>query len=160
MDPHLTRKQTIGIGTGNGEGCTLESRLFTFLVVEHLGFPTLLLGPAQIHSEQHLRPILGFRSSRTGVDTHNRVFRVVFSPKELLDLRGIDLLLQLLQMFLKIFRNRLPLLRPLDESADFFFASVEMMDQVHIVLKVTSFSGQLLPLGGIGPNGRIGQLLF
>ena len=103
---------------------------------------------------------MGFRSSRPRVDAHDRVLRVVFSPKELLDLGGLDILAQFFQMFLEIFRDRLTLLGPLDESADFLLAAVEMIDEVQIVLEATSFSGKLLSLGGVGPNSGIGQFLL
>lgn len=94
------------------------------------------------------------------MDAHDRVLRVVFSPKELLDLGGLDILAQFFQMFLEIFRDRLTLLGPLDESADFLLAAVEMIDEVQIVLEATSFSGKLLSLGGVGPNSGIGQFLL
>src|SRR5262249_430787 len=39
------------------------------------------LGPFLVHAQEHLRPILGFRTPSAGIDTDNRISRVGFFGK-------------------------------------------------------------------------------
>src|SRR5207237_8845059 len=51
------------------------------LSVKH-SLKALKLSPPAIHSEQHLSPILRFSSSCPGMDSHDRVPRIIFTGKQ------------------------------------------------------------------------------
>ena len=50
----------------------------------------MALGPAQVHAEQHVGPVLGLRSSRTRVKGDDGVALVVFASEERADLEVLD----------------------------------------------------------------------
>src|SRR5690606_14672529 len=51
----------------------LDARFLALQAVEKFDPEALLLPPAAVHAQEHLRPVLRFRSSRTGVDGHDRI---------------------------------------------------------------------------------------
>jgi hypothetical protein len=90
------------------------------------------------------------------MNTHDGVLGVVLPAEQFLDLGGLDVLLQLPEMRLEIFGDRLALLGPFDEGADLLLAVVEMLDEIEVVLEAAPLSGKCLALCGIGPNTGIG----
>ena len=130
MDTDLARQQAIGIRTAEREGRTLDPGLVALLVVQHLGLETLLFGPSEIHSEEHLRPILGLGSPRSGVNRDDGVLRVVLPAEELLDFRRLDLPLQLVQVALQVVGNGLPFLGPFNERPNLFLPVVEVLNEI------------------------------
>ena len=91
VDAHLRAQIAVCVWTCDRESGTFEPSLFPFLVVDHLGFETAALRPAQIHAQQHLRPVLRFGAARTRVDADDGVRGVVLSAEELLKLGGFRL---------------------------------------------------------------------
>jgi len=130
MDTDLTRQQAIGMRTAEREGRALDPGLVALLVVKHLGLETLLFGPSEIHSEEHLRPILRLGSPRSGVNRDDGVLRVVLPAEELLDFRRLDLLLQLVQVALQVVRNGLPFFGPFNERPNLFLPVVEVLNEI------------------------------
>ena len=51
------------------------------LVVEHLGLPALAFAVAQVHAQQHVRPVLALRAAGAGVDRDDRVRTVVLAAQ-------------------------------------------------------------------------------
>ena len=69
----------VSIVAFDAEGCTLDARFVAGLHVEDSQFITVPFGPAGIHANQHLRPVLGFRSAGTGVEGNEGVAVVVLT---------------------------------------------------------------------------------
>jgi hypothetical protein len=63
----------ICIGAIDLQRAVLDPCLFPVGRIENLGPETRLPGPLHIHSQQHLRPILGIDSTFTGMDDQNCV---------------------------------------------------------------------------------------
>jgi hypothetical protein len=61
------------------EGRRLQPRLFAGLVVVEHGFKPLALGPAQIHAQQHIRPVLGLSAAGSGMNGDDGVACVIFA---------------------------------------------------------------------------------
>jgi hypothetical protein len=76
MDAALAGQLAEGVLAGDGEGGRLDARLFAVLVVVHLGFEALLLGPAQVHAHQHLGPVLALGAARAGMHGDDGVQRI------------------------------------------------------------------------------------
>src|SRR6185503_12705620 len=75
-------EQSVGVFAFDSECHTLQSGFLTWLILEHFGFETTLLGPLEIHAEQHLSPVLGFSSTRARVDRTNRVTTIVIAGEQ------------------------------------------------------------------------------
>ncbi len=64
------------------ESHRFDAGAFAFQAVGNHGVQTLALGPAQVHAQQHLRPILAFGAARAWVDDHHGVAPVVFAGEQ------------------------------------------------------------------------------
>jgi len=64
------------------------------------------------------------------VNRDDGVLRVVLPTEKLLDFRGLDFLLQLVQVLLQIVGNGLPFLGPLNERSNLFLTIVEMLNEI------------------------------
>ena len=71
----------IGIRAINFHGDTLDAGFFAISHVGDGGLEAAPLGPAQIHAQQDLRPILGFRATRTSMDTKDGGIGIMFPAK-------------------------------------------------------------------------------
>jgi hypothetical protein len=94
------------------------------------------------------------------MNAHDGVGLVVLSREELLELGLSDLPLPLVEVALQILFDSLSLARPFDERARLFLAMTELVDDVDLGLEVAPLAGELLPFRGIGPDARVGELLF
>jgi hypothetical protein len=70
-----------GVVAADAEARTVDPCLVPLLVVDHLGLVPAPLRPAQVHAEQHLRPVLRVVAAGAGVDAHDRV-GVIDRPRE------------------------------------------------------------------------------
>ena len=59
--------------------------------VEHLGAEAAALGPAQVHAQQHLRPVLRLGAAGARVDGEDGVAVVVLAAEHQLELELVDL---------------------------------------------------------------------
>src|ERR1043165_4535655 len=78
----LTGEQTKGIIPADTEGCGLDARFFTRLIVVERGAETLTLRPAQIHAHEHLRPVLRLRAACAGMNSDDGVARIVVTTEQ------------------------------------------------------------------------------
>ena len=75
-DPHqpvhtaFSLEIAVGVLPADRKGGALDSRLFTLEAIQQLRRKSVLLGPAQVHAEQHLRPILRLRATGSRVNRH------------------------------------------------------------------------------------------
>ena len=82
----LAAQVTIGVGAGNLDRGALDAGLFALHHIEDIGGEAAALRPAEVHAQEHLRPVLRFRPARTGVDREDGVAGVVFSGELKLEL--------------------------------------------------------------------------
>ena len=80
----------------------LVSGLFTGLVIEHLSLELVTLAPAQIHTQQHLGPILRVGSAGARVDCDDGVERVVFAAEQHPRLALLDLFPEAFERFTQL----------------------------------------------------------
>lgn len=76
----------------------LDPGFLASLVVKYLGFESLPFGVPKVHSQNHLRPVLGFSSAGSRMDRKDGVFGVILSRKQRLDLEILDLTAKLPQL--------------------------------------------------------------
>ena len=77
-DPHqpvhaaLALQPAVGPSAIDREGHALQPRLFALGLVQDLGLEAGAIGPAQIHAQQHLGPVLRLGAAGSGMDRYDR----------------------------------------------------------------------------------------
>ncbi len=88
------------------------------LQVDDLALEAAALGPAQVHPEQHLGPVLGLGAAGAGMDGDDRVLPIVLAAEHLLDFAGVDLSGQLVEGAAEIVGDGLSRFGPFDEHGE------------------------------------------
>ena len=86
------------------------------LEVDELALEAAALGPAQVHAQQHLGPVLRLGAAGAGVNRDDRVLAVVLAAEHLLGLAGVDLRRQLVERAPEVVGDRLPRFGPFDQD--------------------------------------------
>src|SRR5579875_680269 len=69
----------IGIATADLNGRALDTGLFTLAIVIDLRAEFMAFGPAQVHAQEHLGPVLGVHTAAACVNAHNSVALIMLS---------------------------------------------------------------------------------
>ena len=91
VDAGLGRHQAVGVVAGDGDRGALDAGLVARLVVDDLALEAAALGPAQVHAQQHLRPVLRLGAAGARVDGDDGVLLVVLAAEHLPGLGRVDL---------------------------------------------------------------------
>src|SRR5919108_2671935 len=94
VDTSFSLQDPVGVLALRGEGGGLEPGLLAGARLEQLGLKASALRPAEVHAQQHLRPVLGVGPARARVDRDDRVTRVVLAGEECVLLEPVELLAQ------------------------------------------------------------------
>ena len=78
----------------DGERRRLDAVLLARARLEHLGLEAAVGGPAQVHAQQDLGPVLRVGAARVGLDRHDRVAGVVLAGEERVLLQPLELAAQ------------------------------------------------------------------
>src|SRR5262249_24438085 len=114
----LAREQPISVIALNTEAGRLDSGLFTGLIIEHLGLELVTFAAAQIHSQQHLGPILRVSSARPRVDRDYGFEQIVIAADPLPRLALLDLLREAFKRFTQLARRSLVISREFKQHCD------------------------------------------
>ncbi len=79
VHPALGPQVAVGVAAGDLHSNALDAGLLARSHVQDGGAAAALLGPAQVHAQQHLRPVLGVGAARAGVDGQDGVPAVVLA---------------------------------------------------------------------------------
>lgn len=91
MDAALGFHVAVGIGSFEAERRQADARAFAFGDVFDLDLEAAAVGPARVHPEKHIGPIVGFRPAGAGLDGHDGIGFVVRTREEGRDLDVGDL---------------------------------------------------------------------
>ena len=150
VDAHLGAQIAIGEGAAGGERRAIDARLVAGLVVDHLRLEAAPLAPAQIHAQQHGRPIFRFGAAGARVDAHDRV-GVGGGPRQhALELGPARAIGQRLPLPFDLLHDRLVALG---------FAEIEQLDRVGNLAGEARDRAQRLLYGGALAQQRLGLLL-
>jgi len=78
----LRLQDAVGVLALDRERRGLEAGLLAGARLEQIGLEAAVGGPAEVHAQQHLRPVLGVGPARAGVDRHDCVAAVVLAVEE------------------------------------------------------------------------------
>ena len=68
VDATLALEVSVGHRAANGNHRAVDSRLFVVLAVEQFGLVLVVLGPIEIHPQEHLGPVVGVGPAVSSVD--------------------------------------------------------------------------------------------
>src|SRR4051794_6154712 len=136
----LGRVQAVGVLAADPERRGLYARLLPRAGLEQLDAETTLLGPAHLHAQHHLRPVLGVGPARAGVDGDQRVARVVVTREQACELERRESVLDRGEVRLELVGDRLVLGGQLDQA-------LEVLDLAHERLEFFDATGQPGMLG-------------
>src|SRR5579863_6076227 len=71
----------IGIASCHLNRDTFQARFFTLAVVVNLCAELMSFGPTQVHTQQHLRPVLRVNAAAASMNTENSITFVVFATQ-------------------------------------------------------------------------------
>src|SRR5579875_431613 len=97
MRANLRAEVAVGVAPANLDGNALYPRFLTLVVLINLGTEFVAFGPAQVHTQQHLGPILRIYTTAARVNTHDRVACIVFTVEHERELQLLDILLDIPQ---------------------------------------------------------------
>ena len=160
VHPFFRLQIAIGVFSFDGKSGTLDARFIARLHVHDGNVEPVLFCPARIHADQHLRPVLGFRSAGTGMEGQDSIARIVFARKEQQHFPLFD-----------VFQQGMVLLFDFIGQARFLFLDchIKEIEQVctlcfqlfmtfYFCLQERCFLGNLLCFIGITPKIRITHL--
>ena len=81
----LTLEEAVGVGALDFDGRGLDARHVTFLTVDEFHGEVVALGPAHVHTQEHLGPVAAFGATRAGVDVQDRVEGVLLVAHHVLE---------------------------------------------------------------------------
>ncbi len=135
-------------------------RLVAILVVVHLGLVTLLLGPAQIHAEEHFGPVLALGAAGAGMNGNDGIERVGLAGEHGARFEFLAEGSQRLDIALQVDDHVFAFACQLEVGFDVAGAAHQFLVVGHQRLEALAIAHQRLRGGGIVPHRRIGKLLF
>src|SRR5215218_573180 len=154
MHTALGGQESEGILTGDGEGGALYACFLPFCVLDHLEPEAPTLGPALVHTRQHLGPVLRIHPARARVYGEYGVALVVLAGKEPGDLLLLEHPLDPPELFPDLREQLSVLLGELEEFLrirEALFEPVEKLDPASHPREARRYRPGLL---GIVPETR------
>ena len=105
VDAALGLEEAVRVLALRGQRRRLQSRLLPRARLDELGLEATVGGPAQVHPQQHLGPVLRVRSAGAGVDRDDGVAAVVLAVEERVLLEPLELAAKRLQLGLDVGRE-------------------------------------------------------
>ena len=160
MNSDFTGQIPIGILAVDDERRGFNSRFFARLLVVHFRLEPLKLGPAQVHAQQDLRPVLRLGAARARMDRHDGVARIVVAGEQCLGFDAVDQFVQAIQVALQFGVDVFAFTGEIKIGADIIGAARQVAFQGQHVLQTLALTHHLLRSRRIRPEVRIGRLLF
>ncbi len=142
--------------------CALDARDFAGALVGHGDGEPARLGPAQVHAQQHLRPVLRLRAAGAGLDVEESAARVHLAREHARELELADAFLELRRVLHDFRKSRFVAFR-LDERQEFRGigeAAAQLVEFGDGGFEPRAFSPQRLRLGRRVPDRRIRELVI
>jgi hypothetical protein len=70
---------TVSVLAGDREGGTFDAGFIPRLKIDKISLVTAAFNPSGVHAKQHFRPILGFRTTGTGIYGQDGILAVIFT---------------------------------------------------------------------------------
>jgi hypothetical protein len=160
MHPGLGGHQPERVLAVECDRSAFDPRFFARLIVQHFALEPAALCPFQVHLEQHFRPVLRFGAAGAGMNGDDGVGAVVLTTQHLLDLGGLDLVLQGVERTLEIGSDVFAALGPFEKNAEIVELSDERVAQLDLFAQAAATLEGLLSFGLVGPEIGSGDALL
>ena len=140
----------IGVVALDVNGGALDARHFTFHQLDNLGLEATALSPAQVHTQQHIGPVLGFGATGTSLDIEVGVVGVHFTGEHAAEFELFELFIKALKIGLDLGNGAFVLFfcGNIQQAFGVFQAGGEVIDGLDYQLKIRAlFAQRLRPLG-------------
>jgi hypothetical protein len=142
------------------QGCTFDAGDFASGQLHDGGVEAALVGPAQVHAQQHVGPILGLGTARAGLDIQVGIVRVHFTAEHAAKFHFLEDIAQALDFggnvidrcLIFFFGGHLQQIAGIDQTA------VEVVERVDDQRQGGAFAAQILRVLGVIPDVRVFQL--
>ena len=158
VDSRFHPQAAVGVVALDLERRSLDSRLLGGLAVEELDGEPPAPGPADIHPEQHLRPVLSVGPSGARIDGHDRVFGVVFAGKQPPEFELVELAFKAVEVLAEVVGDVFALAGPLGEGLDLVERPLEGRAPLQFGKHGGPPPGERLPVARRRPDAGIAQL--
>ncbi len=105
VDAALGLEEPVGVLALRGQRRRLEACFLPGARLDELGLETAVGGPAQVHAQQHLGPVLRVGAARAGVNRDDSVAGVVLAVEQRVLLEPLELAAERLQLGLDVGRE-------------------------------------------------------
>ena len=156
----LGHQQTVGIEPFDSDSDRLYPSFLAGLVVNQFCTVAVLLCPAEVHAQQHLSPVLRFRSAGTRMDGEESVALGVLAAQQRGGFDAAQLVIQPLELLLDVFRDILSFTGKLKKCLQIFDGLFQLPIQLDVILKLLATLQNRLRLSLIIPETRINNLSF
>ena len=116
-------------------------------------------GPADVHAQEHLGPVLGVGPAGARIDGDDRVLGVVFAGEQPPEFELVELALEAVEVLAEILRDVLTLANPFSERLDLFHRPLEGGAPLQLGKHARPAPGQRLAVPRSRPHRRIAQAL-
>ncbi|MGY3659117.1 hypothetical protein ACVJ19_005780 [Bradyrhizobium sp. USDA 376] len=139
---------------GDLDGRRLDAGFFALGLFEVLDLEAVRFGPARVHAQEHLRPVLALGAAGAGMDFEIGIEAVGLARQQRLELAACDFLLQVLQRSFGFGNDAVIALglAELDHADIVFELLLDLADARERILKRGALLHQLLGLLGIVPE--------
>jgi hypothetical protein len=127
----LRAEEAVGVLARRAERRGLDAGLLPRAGLEQVDLEAALLGPAHLHPQHHLRPVLGVRAARAGVDGDERVAAVVLAREQALLLELDEALLEGRELVVELGRDVGVLGEQLGERVELLDPRLEVAERLH-----------------------------
>jgi hypothetical protein len=94
VDATLCLQRSVRVLSLDRDRGRLQAGLLARARLQHFRAEPAIGGPAEVHPQQHVRPVLSVRPARPGVDLENRVTGVVLTVEERVFLQASEFALE------------------------------------------------------------------
>ncbi len=142
------------------DGGGFDAGLFALGLFEIFDLEAVFFGPARVHAQQHLRPVLAFGAARAGMDGDDGALGVVRSGEQHLRFDLRQPLREVLDFLREVGENVLAFARQLEERVEIGGAGRQLGFLFERFLEALAFLVDLLAVFGLAPEIGRRNLLF
>ena len=150
--------EAVGVVAGGAEGRRLDAGLLPRAGLEQLDLEAAPLGPAHLHAQHHLGPVLGVGAAGAGVDGHERVARVVVAGEQALLLEREQARLDGRDRLLELVGEVGVVLGDLGEPREILGVGLQLVEVVEPALRARVLGPDLRGGVRIVPEARLAHL--
>ena len=157
VDSRLDAQAAVRMVALDLERGALDPRFLRGLAVQKLDLEPPAPGPADVHFEEHLGPVLGVGPAGAGVDRDDRVLGIVFAGEQPPEFELVELRLETVEVLAEVFRDVFTLADPLGQRLDLVHRPLEAGAPLQLRKHARPAPGQRLAVPRSRPHRRIAQ---